>query len=65
MEIIPKSGLQDETSKVARVVSPSIKCFVETPSKTGKDILLNRICAFDLFNLFTVDIIRSKVVFTR
>jgi hypothetical protein len=51
--------------KINKVDSSKIKCFAEAPWKTGQDKPLKRIGAFDLFNLFTADIIRSKKVFTR
>ena len=54
-----------EVSKINSVDSSKIKCFAETPWKTGHEKPLKRIGAFDLFNLFTADIIRSKKVFTR
>jgi hypothetical protein len=54
-----------EVIKINEVDSSKIKCFAETPWKTGQDKPLKRIGAFDLFNLFTADIIRSKKVFTR
>ena len=43
----------------------SIKTFQERPWKMGKEKPVSRIGAFELFNLFTADIIRSKKVFTR
>jgi hypothetical protein len=52
-------------SKLSNIGSQEIRCFVETPWKTGQEKPLKRIGAFDLFNLFTADIIRSKKVFTR
>jgi len=54
-----------EVIKIIEVDSSKIKCFAETPWKTGQDKPLKRIGAFDLFNLFTAEIIRSKKVFTR
>jgi hypothetical protein len=54
-----------EVSKINSVDSYKIKCFAETPWKTGQQKPLKRIGAFDLFNLFTADIIRSKKIFTR
>ena len=45
--------------------SYSLTCFQETPSKTGDEKPLARIGAFDLFNLFTANIIRSNEIFTR
>jgi hypothetical protein len=52
-------------SKLTNIGSQGIRCFAETPWKTGQEKPLKRIGAFDLFNLFTADIIRSKKVFTR
>ena len=52
-------------SKLTNIGSQEIRCFAETPWKTGQEKPLKRIGAFDLFNLFTADIIRSKKVFTR
>ena len=52
-------------SKLTIIGSQEIRCFTETPRKTGADQPVPRIDAFDLFNLFTADIIRSKEVFTR
>ena len=63
MQNLPKSEL--EVNKINKVDSSDIKCFKETPRKTGQDKPLIRIGAFDLFNLFTADIIRSNKVFTR
>jgi len=63
MRVIPKSEV--EVTKLNKVDSSKIKCFTEKPRKTGQDKPLIRIGAFDLFNLFTADIIRSKKVFTR
>jgi len=63
MPVIPKPEVQ--VSKINKVDSSKIKCFAETPWKTGQDKPLKRIGAFDLFNLFTADIIRSKKIFTR
>ncbi len=57
--------LNDEIAKISRTNTTSIQCFVEKPSKTENDKTISRIGAFDLFNLFTADIIRSKTVFTR
>ena len=54
-----------ELKEINKVDSSVIKCFTETPRKTGQDKSLVRIGAFDLFNLFTADIIRSKKIFTR
>jgi hypothetical protein len=45
--------------------SYSMKCFKESPRKTGKERPLERIDAFDLFTLFTADIMRKRVTFTR
>jgi hypothetical protein len=63
MEII--SATETDVIKINEVDSSKIKCFTETPRKTGQDKPMKRIGAFDLFNLFTADIIRSKKVFTR
>jgi hypothetical protein len=54
-----------DVTEINKVDSSKIKCFAETPWKTGVQKPLKRIGAFDLFNLFTADIIRSKKVFTR
>ena len=54
-----------EVSKIKMVDSSQIKCFAETPWKTGHEKPLKRIGAFDLFNLFTADIIRRNEVFIR
>ncbi len=54
-----------EIAKIIKVDSTTVQCFTETPWKTGPDKPLARIGAFDLFTLFTADIIRSKEVFTR
>ena len=43
----------------------SITCFQEMPRKTGEDKPTMTMEPFDLFTLFTADIIRSKEVFTR
>lgn len=49
-----------------KTVEPyTIKAFPEKPWKTGKEKPMARIGAYELFNLFTADIIRSKKVFTR
>ena len=61
MEIIQ----QMDKKQIQEVASYSIQCFQESPRKTGEEKPLARIGAFDLFNLFTADIIRSKEVFTR
>jgi hypothetical protein len=45
--------------------SNKIVSFKESPRKTGKDKPLPRLGAFDLFTLFTADIMREKVIFTR
>jgi hypothetical protein len=52
-------------TKLTNVGSEGIRFFTETPWKTGKDKPLPRINAFELFDLFTAQIIRSKKVFTR
>lgn len=59
------STTEADVIKINQVDSSKMKCFAETPWKTGQDKPLKRIGAFDLFNLFTADIIRSKKVFTR
>lgn len=56
---------QIEARKINQVDSSTVQCFTETPWKTGQEKPMKRIGAFDLFNLFTADIIRSKKVFTR
>ena len=63
MQITPQTKM--EVSKAYTVVSSDIRCFTETPRKTGQEKTIARIGAFDLFNLFTADIIRSKEVFVR
>jgi len=63
MQVFTKTEV--EVSKINTVDSSIVKCFAETPWKTGQEKPLKRIGAFDLFNLFTADIIRSKKVFTR
>jgi len=63
MKVIPKSEV--ELDKINKVDSSKIKCFAEAPRKTGPDKPMKRISAFDLFNIFTAEIIRSKKVFTR
>ena len=65
MQTSTQSATQNETERQIQLISYSIKCFAETPRKTGDDKPLKRIGAFDLFNLFKADIIRSKKVFTR
>ena len=56
MQVIPK---------ITKVDSSKIRCFMEKPRKTGKDKPVPRLGAYDLFNFFTAEIIRSKKVFTR
>jgi len=51
--------------QINKVDSSKIRCFMERPRKTGKEKPTPRLGAFDLFNLFTAEIIRSKKVFTR
>jgi hypothetical protein len=63
MQVTPKPEV--EVSQIKTVNSSQITCFAETPWKTGQDKPLKRIGAFDLFNFFTAEIIRSKKVFTR
>ena len=52
-------------SDLTIIGSQEIRCFTETPRKTGEEKPVPRIGAFDLFNLFTAEIIRKKEVFTR
>jgi len=63
MQVFTKTEV--EAIKITKVDSSKIKCFTETPWKTGLEKPLKRIGAFDLFNLFTADIIRSNKVFIR
>ncbi len=63
MELTKKESLKVEVTRVAD--SYSLTCFQETPRKTGDEKPLARIGAFDLFNLFTANIIRSNEIFTR
>jgi hypothetical protein len=65
MQLPPEPEINIELRQSIAVDSSRIECFTETPRKTGEDKPLSRIGAFDLFNLFTADIIRSKKVFTR
>ena len=62
---LPKPEMNVKVRRSIAVDSSSIKCFSETPRKTGLEKPLSRIGAFDLFTLFTADIIRQNVVFTR
>jgi hypothetical protein len=59
--------LSQQTSIVTNVHEPSysVMSFKESPRKTGKDKPLPQLSAFDLFSLFTADIMREKVIFTR
>jgi len=67
MDVIENSHIKtrDGETGVARVTSYNMQSFVEVPWKTGPDKPLARIGPFELFNLFTANIIREKVVFTR
>jgi hypothetical protein len=65
MQQLPEPEMNIELRQSIAVDSSSIACFTETPAKTGKDETMPRIGAFDLFTLFTADIIRKKEVFTR
>ena len=59
------TNTNSETIKITKILSSDVQCFTETPEKTGQDKQLERIDAFDLFTLFTAEIIRSRKVFTR
>ncbi len=52
-------------TKLTDIGSQEIRCFTEMPRKTGKEKPVPRKSAFELFNLFTAEIIRRKEVFTR
>jgi len=52
-------------TKLTDIGSQGIRYFTETPRKRGKEKPLPRKSAFELFNLFTAEIIRSNEVFTR
>jgi hypothetical protein len=52
-------------SDLTIVGSQEVRCFTETPRKTGEEKPVPRMNAFDLFSLFTAEIIRRKEVFTR
>ncbi|HEY2348255.1 MAG TPA: hypothetical protein VGH64_04525 [Puia sp.] len=59
--------LSQRESILTTVHEPSynMTSFKESPRKRGKEKPLPRLGAFDLFTLFTADIIREKVIFTR
>ncbi len=63
MQTVENSNFRVEQAHL--VSSTAITCFQETPRKTGDEKPVSRIGAFDLFNLFTANIIREKEVFTR
>ena len=63
MHIISTSKV--EINKMRELVSSSIKCFKEAPMKNENEETVPRIGAFELFTLFTADIIRIKKIFTR
>ncbi len=67
MEVIDNTGIEtrDEENTFTHVTSYNMQCFLEVPWKTGLEKPLTRIGAFELFNLFTANIIREKTVFTR
>ena len=67
MEITGNAGIETRKDENAAtlVSSYNMKCFIEVPWKTGPEKPLPRIGAFELFNLFTANIIREKSVFTR
>ena len=67
METISENrpDVEKEGISPIQITSYNMKCFAETPWKTGSQKPLTRIGAFDIFNLFTADIIRDKVIFTR
>jgi hypothetical protein len=56
---------ETEAKKAIRDDTDAIQPFTETPPKTGKELPAGKPDAFDLFNFFTADIIRSKKEFTR
>jgi len=63
MPVAPTAKLKITPS--VKADSYRIQCFTETPGKTGDHKPMARLGAFDLFTLFTADIIRSKEIFTR
>ena len=67
MEIIGNAEIEtrEDENAPTLVSSYNMKCFIEVPWKTGPEKPLPRIGAFELFNLFTANIIREKSVFTR
>jgi hypothetical protein len=65
MQQLPEPEMTIELRQSIAADSSSMNCFSETPGKTGGDETLPRIDAFDLFTLFTADIIRKNEVFTR
>ena len=52
-------------TKLTDIGSQGMRYFTETPRKRGKEKPLARKSAFELFNLFTAEIIRRNEVFTR
>ena len=60
-----KSNTETVSAKTFKVDGYALKCYTETPGKTEKELPAKKLGAFDLFNLFTADIIRSKKEFTR
>jgi hypothetical protein len=60
-----KSLTKPEAKKPIRVNTDAIQCFTEAPHKTEKELPVGKLGAFDLFNIFTADVIRSKKKFTR
>jgi hypothetical protein len=63
MQVFTKSEIT--ANKINQVDSYDVKCFMEAPRKTGEEKPLSRIGAFELFTLFTADIIRGKQIFVR
>lgn len=52
-------------TKLTKIGSEGIRYFTETPWKMGKEKPLPRFNAYELFDLFTAEIIRRNQVFMR
>jgi hypothetical protein len=52
-------------SSIGRRLRAGMKPFTERPSEDRNESKKERLGAADLFSLFTADIIREEVVFTR